>query len=464
MTSVTHASARCNCASNAACDAGSLDAYSDYTVQWGAGNHLDEHPGKTRKQFWAHRNGATKPTRQTVQSTLTARQYQDKSPHPTRGGGLRGVEGEAQPPPPALVVPKAPVPKHVHQCLRQGGRGWALWVWNINHPETKTRLAYTCRSWRCVDADGKPTDCARAAAAQLFARIKEATDKYPSDEFTSWVLTLDREGFYTGGRKPWVDAEDAYRQLGHMSERFIKRLRRWCVKMGWTHFESKWIQVVEAHKSGWPHVNLLIHHPQLAQYVQDHYEEQLNLGHSETSSKLLFDDILNHATACDWGTRSTVERVRSKDAMAGYIAKLAAYADEHIGELAKLTQAPTNAPIKFRRVRSGKGFLPPCRKNPNWTGVLTRRYYHKEWGYIAEPFLGKKNPTPQERLDHVNECTGIEEKQFIDELVREQRAKQLPKRWQIGYYGLPPVSTWLGGKRVAEPKVVELEPFAIRPP
>ena len=115
------------------------------------------------------------------------------------------------------------------------------------------------------------------------------------------------------------------------------------------------------------------------------------------TSRLLRDDFLNHAIDCGWGTRSTAEAVRDREAMAGYLTKFAAYAHEHIGELAKITQAPTNAPQKFRRLRSGKGFLPKPRKNLEWTGALVRRYYDPEWGYVAQAFRGKKNPTPAVR-------------------------------------------------------------------
>lgn len=53
--------------------------------------------------------------------------------------------------------------------------------------------------------------------------------------------------------------------------------------------------------------------------------------------------------------------------------KLSGEAGELQGELAKMTQLPTTAPIRFRRVRAGKNFLPPRRKNPLYTGTLLRR-------------------------------------------------------------------------------------------
>jgi hypothetical protein len=41
-----------------------------------------------------------------------------------------------------------------------------------------------------------------------------------------------------------------------------------------------------------------------------------------------------------------------------------------VGEVTKLSQAPTIAPSHFRRLRSSKGFLPPKRRDPDITGAL----------------------------------------------------------------------------------------------
>lgn len=342
---------------------------------------------------------------------------------------MEGARGRAQPSP-GVGVPVAVLPRHVEQCARAGGRGWSVWVWRKNNPDVKTRLQYTCKSWR------HKGNCARAAAAQLFARLKEALDPIPANECSFWVLTLDRDGYYSG--KPWANAEVAYKSLGHMSERFIKRLRRLCIRHGWGSFKSEWVQVVEAHRSGWPHVNLIIHNKGLAKYLEDEQRTRKANGASENGSRLIRDEFLGHAVECGWGERSTAEPVKSRDAMAGYLTKLAANADEHMGELAKITQAPTNAPVRFRRLRSGKGFLPPCRKNPQWTGALVRRYYDPEWGYVAQAFRGKKTPTPPERNQELIGIEAIETEAFVQELQEDVR-QRYAVRWKgTNRNGLPP--------------------------
>jgi len=224
-------------------------------------------------------------------------------------------------------------------------------------------VPYFCGSWRCPK-------CCRHEAAVTFARLKQAFGEVEyAGGFVFVVLTLDREGYYSG--KPWRDAESAYRALGSMSERLLKRLRR---RWG---FGSEWVAVVEAHRSGWPHMNLLICCPALATYLETERRAALARGLNQRQARLLRGSILGHATACGWGPQSTAERVRDRDAMAGYVTKLAAHAEATAGEVAKITQAPLTAPIRFRRLRSGVGFLPPRRINPEWTGTLVRR--QREW-------------------------------------------------------------------------------------
>ena len=420
-----------------------LEAYSDFRFQWGdSGSQLS---GVAPKQLWRKKNGATRPARESSSVARGACQYQDKSPEPT-AGDLKGARGKAEPSPGANpCVPVAVLPRHVQQCARNGGRGWSIWMWHRDNPSVKTRVAYTCKSWRCEG------DCARAAAAQLFARLKEAVERHPADEWSFWVLTLDRDGYYSG--KPWENAEVAYKSLGHMSERFLKRMRRFCKKMGWESFGSDWCQVVEAHRSGWPHVNLLIRHKGLAKYLADEQQTRLDNGASDLSSRLLQNDILQHALDCDWGTHSTGEAVKDRGAMAGYLTKLAAQAHNHVGELAKITQAPTNAPLKFRRLRSGKGFLPPVKKNLQWTGGLVRRYYDPEFGYVAQAFRGKKNKPTEQHNSELCQCEHIEGVAFVDELVEEARGARAGKRMRPGLdYGLPQVTKWKDGRRIPEAK------------
>ena len=90
-----------------------------------------------------------------------------------------------------------------------------------------------------------------------------------------------------------------------------------------------------------------------------------------------------------FGVESTVEANRQFDSveqLAGYIAKTAKDADRIHGELAKTCQIPVMAPLSFRRVRSGKGFLPPKSQNRN---------RHVRFAFDLGSL--KKKPPPQKR-------------------------------------------------------------------
>jgi hypothetical protein len=100
------------------------------------------------------------------------------------------------------------------------------------------RTVYRCSSWRHAG------DCARHEAAVTFARIKEAVANYAPGGWVLMVLTLDRDGYYSGSA--WHDEQVAYRELSRMSRNFLARVRR--------EYEgepaSAWAAVVEAHRPG----------------------------------------------------------------------------------------------------------------------------------------------------------------------------------------------------------------------
>lgn len=90
----------------------------------------------------------------------------------------------------------------------------------------------------------------------------------------------------------------------------------------------------------------------------------------------------------------TCEAARNADALAGYLAKLAAEQDTPtppgVGEVVKLTQLPVHAPRGFRRLRSSRGFLPPKPKaSGEWTGEL-----------VHDPLPEKTNWFPTKRPPH----------------------------------------------------------------
>lgn len=282
-----------------------------------------------------------------------------------------------------------------------------MWVWQRNNPAALNRVPYQCESWRCAT-------CARHEAAVTFARIKQAVAR-PELDPSGWVfavLTLDRNAYY-GGRR-WSNVSEAYRALSAMSNKLLKRLRR-----EYGEPASNWVAVVEAHRSGWPHINILMHAPALARDLET--ERMLRLADPELADAvaeaqaawrekkkpsnevrerarkvcLIGGRLLEHASAVGWGRQSTAEAARDTDALAGYVVKLAGQHEASMGELAKVTQAPTMAPARFRRLRSGKGFLPPRYYNPDVTGVLVRRRRAPEGDWETLAVNAAKDPAQQ---------------------------------------------------------------------
>ena len=323
------------------------------------------------------------------------------------------------------LAPTVVVPRHVQACQWSafGHEKWFVWTWKRNSPHVKTRVAYSCNSWRC-------DVCRRHEAAVTFARIREATrrNEYHPCGWVMLVLTLDRDGYYSG--KAWVDTEQAYRELSRMSRNFLARMRRaYDGEPG-----SSWVGVVEAHRSGWPHMNLLLYAPRLAAELERHRVARIEAGGTERESILLAGDLLEAATATGWGVQSTGEVAHSTDSVAGYIVKLAGEADATNGELAKITQAPTNAPERFRRLRSGKGFLPPRRTNPHVTGVLVRRRRSPEGDWQICRVNPPKDPASEQPIRDavVAEVSVIREEEGLLSRHRGKLPAMPPLRLAVG--------------------------------
>jgi hypothetical protein len=252
-------------------------------------------------------------------------------------------------------------PEHVKHCYHNGARDWWIYTWRKTDCTTCQRVPYQCASWRCET-------CRRYDASVNFARIRDASRELDPAGFCFLTLTLRRESVVG-----WETVDAAYRDLSKRSRNFFSRLRRWMKWKGWTPLGKEWVGVVEAHRSGWPHMHFLVWSPELAQHLRENPQPENLLG----------PELAPRARAVGWGERSTLEPARSASALASYVVKLSGE-EATTGELSKLTQLPTTAPLRFRRLRAGKGFLPPRRKNEDYTGTLVRRR-PTVYGIIVSP-------------------------------------------------------------------------------
>lgn len=330
------------------------------------------------------------------------------------------------------------VPKHVTHCHALGARDWWIWMWERAHPNlAKTRVPYRCGSWRC------PV-CRKHEAHVAWRRIVDAFAPYGHKSICLLVLTLDRYGTYSGEQR-WANEQEAYRDLSKLSNEFLKRLRKWCTRNGWEVLRSQWVATVESHKSGWPHVNFLLHSPGLAEWLRDEKTLKMGEGFSEQEANRVSGDLADIVTASGWGLISTAECARSADESIGYIVKVAGKVDESIGELSKLTQLPLRAPFRFRRIRSGKGFLPPRKKSEFMTGTLVRRQNSSDG---TRDVLPLHNITKPDVIPLVESCCLHEEKVWIAELERLHRCARQVKQFGLAAIELPPVTRWHNYQRL----------------
>ncbi|NTX62626.1 hypothetical protein HUA74_18400 [Myxococcus sp. CA051A] len=227
----------------------------------------------------------------------------------------------------------------------------ATWPRGETDPSKRKWWTYQCRSWR------HEGDCARWVSQRDYARIMAALEPVAVADLVLVVLTLDPTraeptlaGQYQGLQPRWA-----------MLQKYLTRgwLEGAIPAMGRFDFVS----VVEQHRSGQPHVNVIIHSPELAAHLREHGPTDGDVAAKR--GPRWWRSLVAH---CGWGPLSSIGHARSKEDVASYSVKVSKGAVPHptmVGEVVKLAQLPVAAPPRMRRVRSSKGFLPPARKPPD---------------------------------------------------------------------------------------------------
>jgi len=155
----------------------------------------------------------------------------------------------------------------------------------------------------------------------------------------------------------WACAWDAYRGGARLWD---KRLRRRLEK---SYGRLEYLQTWERHRSGWPHLNLLLRSEALQERVQalpsDHpWIPTGNHGAGRRAHRTRWRrELARIAPECGFGMRVWVEIVDSREAVSAYLVKIA-------DEISRSTfktgdQRPLGAPPHFRRIRASRGLLPP---------------------------------------------------------------------------------------------------------
>lgn len=332
--------------------------------------------------------------------------------------------------------PDAFYPNHVRACANSGLPGpiWSLHFWPVENPAGRVRTPYTCGSFRCPSPK-----CRAYAAASDWTRITQAFDGLDPEGIVFLVLTLDRNGTYSG-RKPWRDEQEAFRDLSRLWQATVRRLRDAQEARGWQDTGNRWVMTIESHRSGWPHANVLLYSPELAAELREEAECLRGAGASSREAMLARGWMLDIITApttmgregesgakvvASWGQESTAEAARNGKALASYVVKLAGEGSQlrrdgrsqSAGELAKLCQAPSNARMKLRRLRSGQGFLPARLKNKGWTGAMLKQVPDPVLGVRVEPVQGVTNLLADCTPEYIEGVRGAVE--FEEALIRE---------------------------------------------
>jgi hypothetical protein len=254
--------------------------------------------------------------------------------------------------------------KSVHACERES---WSLLSWpkgavDLETGELKVNAEarpgvrpFLCGSWRC-------RRCARIRGASDFVRAREAILK------RSWwvyvVLTFDPAGY----RDPW----SAYNAAGTCWDRHLRQsLRRRGGKL-------EYFQTVEAHRSGWPHVNLMLSGADLRAWVEELgvVQREITTPQGRTRIALLprrwRKRLRSAAMRAGFGKVCWAEVVSPErsESMAGYLLKLARELTGGVGGK-KGEQSPIGAPKGFRRIRASRGLLPPCKLRGDGNGPNT---------------------------------------------------------------------------------------------
>lgn len=277
--------------------------------------------------------------------------------------------------PQAATPPISPhQPRYVKACH---ARAWTVTYWRrdgqpLNDKGQRTRhTPFRCQSWR------HPGRCRKARAAEDRKRIASALTERDPRGFVYVVLTFDQRRIEQYGGNLFNTYKGLLGCWGKLRKRIIRE---------WGPIE--YVAVVEQHRSGWPHVNVLIYNQRLAEECRatEHAQKKNGVYVLEGYKRVRARWLRPHAVASGFGPIAYLEPMHDAHGMAGYLVKLA---DQLAGEVSKGSQVPVQAPRHFRRLRSSRGFLPPAPTNPDLCGCVTTLPVETV-ERLGEPFIEKE--------------------------------------------------------------------------
>jgi hypothetical protein len=186
-----------------------------------------------------------------------------------------------------------------------------------------------------------------------FCRTRDALLACDPNELVFLVLTLDQKAEEANG----LTAKTSYATVQRRWQTLIQRIRR-------AYGETKVVRTTEQHKTGWPHINVVLKSPGLAASLK---------GRFDRGARAVSGELRDAIVSAGFGPVGWVDRPRDVTAIAGYIVKMA-HQESLVGEVVKISQLPVMAPFRTRRLNSTPGFLPKrMGSTGEWTGELVKQ-------------------------------------------------------------------------------------------
>ena len=272
-------------------------------------------------------------------------------------------------------APNAWVPRYAHACHHG--------AWKLQLRAKVGAKPGLCLQYKCGSRHHRGP-CQDKWRRRLFARLQDKRSVFQSCDPSHamfWTLTLPADWH----RDPTVARRLAANlALGAMFAKFRKALN----KRLDAPLQYFWIR--EDHKSGVPHLHLLVVHEAVAARLRKRDEALLPLlvssrrgvhASAAATDAARKDDralapqwLLAIATRAGFGVRFDAQLARNRATIAHYAAKVCAQIDEGstlAGEVTKASQAPERLPRGARSYGASRGFLAPRMDSSGaWVGWL----------------------------------------------------------------------------------------------
>lgn len=255
---------------------------------------------------------------------------------------------------------RARLPRSVLACEEE------QWHWRAVHKTTGAvkLFRFRCNSWR------HPGPCRNACQQAKRERIEKTLALHPWQDVSFLVLTLDPKIWVNGS---WLGRPDvAYTALKNLWRSYAKWVKR-------NYGFAGYVNTVEAHRSGMPHLNVLMVSKPLAAELR------------EDDAWRTVEALKAAARRSHFG-RMSAESADDPKQLASYITKVAVEHNERTerarqqlaGEATKQSQIPYMAPPGTRIFRPSKGFLVPVdEKESEYSAELVRKPASRVAGLVV---------------------------------------------------------------------------------